>query len=63
MSIERPDPRAPPAPSPRPLTAVWDQLPPDRRQRLQHLLADLLARPVAIGAAQPREGRHDYRPA
>ena len=27
------------------------------------LLADLLARPVTVGAAPPREGRHDHRPA
>ena len=53
----------PPAPaSPLgPLTAIWAQLPPDRRRRLQRLLADLLARPVTIAAAPPREGRHDHR--
>ena len=35
-----------PAPPPNPLTAIWAQLPPDRRRRLQRLLAELLARPV-----------------
>ena len=52
-----------PAPPPDPLTAIWAQLPPDRRRRLQRLLAELLARPVTVAAAPPREGRHDHRPA
>jgi hypothetical protein len=41
------------------LTAIWAQLPPERRRRLQRLLAELLARPVTVAAAQPREGCHD----
>ena len=54
-----PRPGSPPVP----LTAIWAQLPPDRRRRLQRLLAELLARPVTTGAAPPREGRHDHPPA
>ena len=46
---------------PNPLTAIWTQLPPDRRRRLQRLLAELLARPLDTAAAAPREGSHDHR--
>src|SRR4051794_36174477 len=56
----RPPPRPPPPPTPPPLTAIWAQLPTHRRRRLQHLLADLLARPVTVAAAPPREGAHDH---
>ena len=59
----RTDPRPPPSPPPGPLTAIWAQLPTDRRRRLQRLLAELLARPVTVAAALPREGRHDHRTA
>jgi hypothetical protein len=52
-----PPPRISP---PNPLTAIRTQLPPDRRRRLQRLLAELLARPLADGAVAPKEGRHDH---
>ncbi|WP_161967537.1 hypothetical protein [Fimbriiglobus ruber] len=38
--------------------AIWGQLPPDRRRRLQQLLADLLTRPV-LAEALAQEVRHD----
>jgi hypothetical protein len=44
-------------------TAIWAQLPPPRRQRLQRLLAELMTRSVTTQMAQPREGRHDHFPA
>ena len=53
----------PPPPTvspPNPLTAIWTQLPPDRRRRLQRLLAELLARPLDTDAAAPGEGSHDH---
>ena len=53
-------PPPPTAPPPNPLTAIWAQLPPDRRRRLQRLLAELLARPLDIDAAAPGEGSHDH---
>ena len=49
-------PPPPTAPPPDPLTAIWAQLPPDRRRRLQRLLAELLARPVDH-RQRPRRGR------
>ena len=42
-----------------PLDGDLGQLPMERRRRLRRLLADLLARPVIIAAAPPREGPHD----
>src|SRR4051794_9171606 len=57
------NPPASPPPTvspPNPLTAIWTQLPPDRRRRLQRLLAELLARPLDTDAAAPREGNHDH---
>src|SRR3954451_20307307 len=59
----RTDPRPPPPPPPGPLTAIWAQLPAERRRRLQRLLAELLARPVTVAAALPRGGRHFHRTA
>jgi hypothetical protein len=59
----RPGTPPPPALPPARLTAVWTQLPPARRQKLQRLLADMLARTVTDGAARPREERHDDRDA
>src|SRR3954470_19607771 len=56
-------PTCPPPPPPDPLTTIWARLPTDRRRRLQRLLADLLARPVIVAAALPREGAHDHRTA
>ena len=56
LALCTPPPSARP---PDPLTAIWAQLPTERRRRLQRLLADLLARPVIIAAAPPREGPHD----
>ena len=53
-------PPPPTASPPDPLTAIWAQLPPDRRRRLQRLLAELLARPLDTDAAAPREGSHDH---
>ena len=50
----------PTAPPPNPLTAIWTQLPPDRRRRLQRLLAELLARPLDNDAAAPGEASHDH---
>ena len=60
----RTDPRPPPSSPQSALTAIWAQLPTERRQ-LQRLLAELLARPVSVTveAAPPREGRHDHRTA
>ena len=42
-----------------PPASIWPQLPLARRQRLQHLLAELLSRPVLTEAALTREGCHD----
>ncbi len=47
---------------PDPMTAIWSALPMERRRRLQRLLADLLARPVIIGAAPAAERPMTARP-
>jgi hypothetical protein len=56
-------PTSPPSSPRSALTAIWAQLPTDRRRRLQRLLAELLTRPVTVVAASPREGIHDHRTA
>ena len=50
LTHKRPTP--PPPPHRRALTAIWAQLPINRRRRLQRLLAELLARAVGEGSVR-----------
>ena len=40
-------------------TSIWGQLPTDRRERLQKLLAELLARQVTLHRGDRREVCHE----